>query len=482
MYTLNLEKTVYSVRIYVRYQGEGTALFDQIQLYHEDISTRYAYDSNTGNLTTITRPNGTQTTYTYDQSNHVMSTTENDKEIEFTRNSSYQIEEITQNNVRTTLVYDSTTHQLKDICVGYDKNAGTQDKWFKTSTTYTSDGQYINSQTDEFGNTTASVIDKTIGTVTELIDAIGNIQTFTYDAYGNLISTTIDSSTSYDLLTGSYEYDTSGRLWIIHRDDYTYEFEYNSLNQMTGVIVASVNVMSYEYWMDESETYYTDLLKKQTYGNTDYVEFVYTDENQIETISYNGTIRYEYTYDSSGNLSIFKDIHNDNIYFYSYDLSGRLEKITDKDGNEITYEYDESGNVDRYEYHISGISRSVIYNYNQTTGEYEYTLYNVGGTAVMKDFNYDTDSLKRLNSIDLIIGTNTYKKIFGYDDAKVDSSMGNATHRIYQITYEKNDSTQYIHQYTYDENQNITKIKVIASGTTIEQYDYYYDGFNQLIR
>jgi len=90
--------------------------------------------------------------------------------------------------------------------------------------------------------------------------------------------------------------------------------------------------------------------------------------------------------------------------------------------------------------------------------------------------------LKRLNSIDLIIGTNTFKKIFGYDDAKVDSSMGNATNRIYQITYQKNTTTQYIHQYTYDENHNIIRIAVKASGTTIEQYDYYYDGFNQLIR
>jgi len=120
--------------------------------------------------------------------------------------------------------------------------------------------------------------------------------------------------------------------------------------------------------------------------------------------------------------------------------------------------------------------------YNLTTGKYEYSLYIVSGTTIRKEFNYDTDSLRRLNSIDLIIGTNTFKKIFSYDDAKVDSSMGNATNRIYQITYQKNTTTQYIHQYSYDENHNITRIAVKASGTTIEQYDYYYDGFNQLTR
>ena len=482
MYRLNLDKTVYSVRVYVRYNGEGTAYFDNIQLYHEDISTKYEYNANTGNLISVTKPDGTTTDYGYDGEDNVTSITQDSQTVDIDRNSSYQVEEISMNNVRTLLTYDSVTKQLTDTYVGYDKDSTTQDKWFKTSTTYTSDGQYINTVKDEFGNITESTVDKTIGTVTEIIDAVGNIQTFTYDAYGNLVNVVIDSSTSSEILTGDYEYDTSGRLWKIHRDDYTYMFEYNNLNQITGVKIANISVMAYEYWMDESETYYTDLLKKQTYGNTDYVEFIYTDEKQVKTISFNGVIRYEYIYDSSVNLSIFKDIHNDNIYFYSYDLSGRLEKITDKDGNEITYEYDESGDIDRYYYSISGISRSVAYKYNQTTGEYDYTLYNVSGTIVKKDFNYDNDSLRRLNSIDLIIGTNTFKKLFNYDDAKVDSSMGNATNRIYQIIYQKNGNTQQIHQYSYDENHNITRISIGAPGVALETYDYYYDGFNQLIR
>lgn len=483
MYTLNLDKTVYSVRVYVRYNGEGTAYFDNVQLYHEDISTKYEYNANTGNLISVTKPDGTTTDFGYSSADDLTSVSRDNQYVEINRNASSQPEEIfSSNNVRTTFVYDPITKHLTDTFIGYDKDSTTQDKWFKTSTTYTSDGQYISSVKDEFGNITESTVDKTIGTVTEIIDAVGNIQTFTYDAYGNLVNVVIDSSTSPEILSGDYEYDTSGRLWKIHRDDYTYMFEYNNLNQITGVKIANVSVMTYEYWMDESETYYTDLLKKQTYGNTDYVEFIYTDEKQVKTISFNGVIRYEYIYDSSGNLSIFKDIHNDNIYFYSYDLSGRLEKITDKDGNEITYEYDESGNIDRYYYSISGISRSVAYKYNQTTGEYDYTLYNVSGTIVKKDFNYDNDSLRRLNSIDLIIGTNSFKKLFSYDDAKVDSSMGNATNRIYQIIYQKNGNTQQIHQYSYDENHNITRISIGAPGVALETYDYYYDGFNQLIR
>jgi RHS repeat-associated protein len=489
MNTINIDRTIFSARIYASYNGEGIAYFDNIQLFQEDLSTIYSYDESTGNLTAVAKPDGTTTVLGYDTNGNITSIIQDDKTIEIERNSTYQVEEVlSSNNVRTTFVYDSATKQLMETYVGYDKDSSSQYKWFKSSTTYTSDGQYVNSVTNEFGNTTSATIDKTIGTVTQMVDAIGNIQSIYYDEYGNLKSMYIsDMTTGASIppyLYGSYTYDEYGRLWKINRDSYSYEFVYDidGLNQIVGVKIANLTVMSYEYWMDESGVYHTGLMKTQTYGNTDYIGFIYTDENQIESICFNGTIRYEYTYDSSGYLSIFKDIHNDNIYFYSYDLAGRLEIITDKGGNEITYQYDESGNIDRYYYNISGVSRAVTYNYNHTTGDYDYTLYSVSGTTIKKDFNYDTDSLKRLNSIDLIIGTNTFKKILGYDDAKVDSTMGNATNRIYQITYQKNTATQYIHQFSYDENHNITQILIGLPWEIREEYNYFYDGFNQLIR
>jgi RHS repeat-associated protein len=60
--------------------------------------------------------------------------------------------------------------------------------------------------------------------------------------------------------------------------------------------------------------------------------------------------------------------------------------------------------------------------------------------------------------------------------------MGNATSRISKITYKTNDSTHRIHEFTYDENHNIIQKLVKSPSLTIETYDYYYDGFNQLIR
>lgn len=483
MYTLSLSKTVYSVKVYVRYNGEGTAYFDNIQLYQDDISTKYMYDESTGNLEKIQSPDGSITEYGYDTNGNIVSVTEDNKTTLIERNATYQVEEVvSQNNIRTTLVYNSTTKQLVETYVGYDPSQSSSTKWFKSSTTYTADNQYINTVKDEFGNTTTWNVDKKIGTITEIIDAIGNIQTFEYDEYGNLIRVVMNNSTLTDFLEGEYQYDSIGRLWKIVRDGYAYEFTYNPLNQITGVEIADVNVMSYEYWTDSSGVYYTDLLKKQIYGNSDYVEFTYTDEKQIKSVKFNTTIRYEYEYDSMGKLSIYKDIHNNNIYFYSYDLAGRIEYITDKNGNQITFDYDSSGNLKTYKYEISGLTREVKFNYNSTTGQYDYTQYYVGGTLIKNDFNYDIDSLKRLNNIELSIGGIVFRKIFGYDDGNVNSSMGNATNRIYQITYQKGDDTLYTHQYTYDANHNVTRILISIPDGQSEQYDYYYDGFNQLIR
>jgi len=488
MLSFEVPDIAHDVVVYAIYQGEGTAYFDNIQLYHDKLSTEYGYDSINGNIISINSSNGTNTTLGYDENNNLDTVTQDSISSTINRTSTYLVEEIDSNNVRTTFEYDSSTKQMITVYVGYDKDASTQDKWFKSTIGYSQDGQYIYSTTDEFGNTNYTNTNSTVGRLSGIIDAIGNSQTFEYDRYGNLVSTTANEDGTSATMVASYEYDNQGKLEIIHRDGYYYEFVYNNLDQLLFVRINDgstyENLMEYDYWEETvgSVTYYTDLLKKQTYGNDDYVSFTYTDENQIQTVSFNNTVRYEYEYDSSGRLSILKDIHNSNIYFYSYDLAGRLETITDKDGNEINYTYDEDGNLNHVNYNIGLITRGVTYHYNSTTGEYDYTQYQVGTTTITKDYDYDTDSLKRLNTIELAIGTYDFTKVFEYDEGEVSSSMGNATNRISSITY-NNNGTETHHIYLYDDNQNITRITVCDSTwQTIDVYDYFYDGFNQLVR
>lgn len=485
MQTFTVPEFAVNVKVHGEYQGEGTAYFDNIQLYHDKISTSYGYDTDTGNLMTIEEPNGSTTNMSYDETNHINAVDKDGKVTNIERTGTYQIEEVSMNNVRTTLEYNSSTKQLISTYIGYDKDASTQDKWFKTSTYYTTDGQYISAVKDEFGNVITTDINESVGLIDTIIDAIGNTQDYFYDEYGNLVSTTKTDSETSNTMNAAYEYDIYGHLEYIHRDGYTYKFEYNGYDQVTAVKIANTTVMSYDYWEETvgSTTYYTDLLQQQTYGNGDYVSFTYNDENQIKTVSFNGSLRFEYEYDSSGRLSIYKDMYNTNIYFYSYDLAGRIRAITDIDGNEILYTYDDSGNINRYEYTIGTVSRGIEYHYNSITGEYEYATYDIGSSEITKTYNYATDSLKRLNNIELTFGSITLTKIMNYDDGKVDPTMGNATTRIHSIAYANNGITQANYIYIYDDNSNITGITVKNQyNQVVDDYDYYYDGFNQLVR
>ncbi len=488
MFSFTLPISTYEVQAYFVYQGEGTAYFDNLQFYHDDVTTKYSYDIEDGNIVLVQDPSGKETEIEYDLNGDISSVTANDITTNIDRNSSYMIEEVETNNVRTTFEYDILSKQLVATYVGYDKDSSTQDKWFKTSTSYTSDGQYIDLITNEFGDSTSIETNSETGLVEEIIDALGNSQSFVYDQYGNLISTTLTDNDTNDTIVGSYSYDDLGRLDIIYRDGFYYQFVYNNLSQLEFVKVINgsdsndfTELMKYDYYEEivGSTTYYTNLLKKQTYGNGDYINFTYTDEDQIKTVSLNGNIRYEYDYDSSGRLCILKDIHNNNIYFYTYDLSGRLIKITDKDSNNISYEYDSKGNLDRVEYNIDSISKSIRYYYDSTTGQYDYTIYNAGSVPVKNEYFYDNDSLKRLDEIRLTIGSVYFTKSFDYSSA--DSSMGNATTRVYQVNYKKGTNLEYFYRYYYDENQNITRVIVFENNIISEQYDYSYDGFNQLI-
>ncbi len=485
MTTFTVPEYAVNIYLYIVYQGEGTAYFDNIQLYHDKLSTSFGYDADNGNLLTIQDPSEGTTNIEYGTNNNVTEVEKNGIVVDIGRNATYQVEEVTMNNVRATLEYDSATKQLIASYIGYDKNASEQDKWFKTSTYYTTDGQYISAVKDEFGNIISTVTDQSVGLIETIIDAMGNSQGFEYDAYGNLISTINTDTSSNETMEANYEYDDYGRLIYLHRDGYTYQFDYNTLDQVTSVVIANTTAMSYDYVeiTEGGVTYYTNLLQQQTYGNGDYVSFLYTDEKLIQSISFNGTTRFEYEYDSSGRLSIYKDIYNSDIFFYSYDLAGRIRTITDQDGNEIRYTYDTSGNVNGYEYVIGTITRGVEYHYNLSTGIYDYTTYDVGSTEITKSYNYDNDSLKRLNNITLTIGSVTLTKIIGYDDGNVDQTMGNATTRIHSIVYTKNDTQQAIYTYQYDANNNITGLTVKnENNQVVDDYDYYYDGFNQLVR
>jgi len=482
MVSINLPIYVSNVDVYVIYQGEGTAYFDNIQFYRDDVITSYDYDS--GLLTGVNTPDGSYS-FEYDSDGNLIevqdqSTTTN---IEYDPNDTYV--EVEQNNVRTSILYDSITKHIKANYVGYDMSESTQDLWFKTTYTYEHDAQYLDTVTDEFGNTLDYDYNKLNGLLSKITDANGNIVQYEYNKFGQILEKEFGSSG----IIYNYTYDTYNRLSTISSDTLTYTFNYNAQDQLVSVEINGEVVVSYSYVSKtiNNETYLTHLIESKTYANGDTFYFDYNEEDLLISMHFNDELenRYEYQYDASGRLAIVKDISNNKIYYYSYSLSNRLEKITDEDGNVILYEYDDHGNLFGSTYQVSGVNRSVYYHYDDNTGEYDFTTYDVGTDSVKKDYTYDEDSLRRLKEINLTYNTTLLLHMtFDYDDHHVDASMGNATTRIYKITYGLVNSTDdFNYEYYYDDIGNIVEIIVKDYADIItEKYSYEYDSYNRLIR
>jgi RHS repeat-associated protein len=482
MVSINLPIYVSNVDVYVIYQGEGTAYFDNIQFYRDDVITSYDYDS--GLLTGVNTPDGSYS-FEYDSDGNLIevqdqSTTTN---IEYDPNDTYI--EVEQNNVRTSILYDSITKHIKANYVGYDMSESTQDLWFKTTYTYEHDAQYLDTVTDEFGNTLDYDYNKLNGLLSKITDANGNILQYEYNKFGQILEKEFGTSG----IIYNYTYDSYHRLSTISSDTLTYTFNYNAQDQLVSVEINGEVVVSYTYVSKtiNNETYLTHLIESKTYANGDTFYFDYNEEDLLISMHFNDELenRYEYQYDASGRLAIVKDISNNKIYYYSYSLQNRLEKITDEDGNVILYEYDDHGNLFGSTYQVSGVNRSVYYHYDDNTGEYDFTTYDIGTDSVKKDYTYDEDSLRRLKEINLTYNTTLLLHMtFDYDDHHVDASMGNATTRIYKIAYELVDGTDdFYYEYYYDDIGNIVEIIVKDySDTIIEKYSYEYDSYNRLIR
>ena len=475
MKTISIPDYLYCDQIIIEgiYQGEGKAYFDDFQIYYDRINTEYSYNIN-GNLTDVSKPSGEQISYGYDSNNQIKTITTRD--IITTANyDGLLMNNIIRNNVFVAFHYNPA-NQLDETQYGKPSEG----KWFTSTTKYTTDGQYVSKTIDEFGNVANYTSDQSISAITEIIDTLGTTQNFVYNSYGQLTST-IMTATDSTSIGCSYDYKSDGKLQYITRNGVVYEVVYDDLDRITNLKVSNDVIVTNAYIVDESDYSKSNLLEKQTYGNGYEIKFVYDKEDRIKEVQEKVgeepySVLFEYEYDACGKLSIFKDHVNDNVYYYSYDLVGRLKNIIDQNSNEISCGYDSQGNVNHYTYVIEGCEREIDFNYDNQTGLYDQTSY--GG--VEKNYYYDDDSLSRLNRIELLFASTTLSKDYHYEEDDV--IYGTTSTRVCSIVYKKNISTQMIYSYHYYKN-NIDDILVtLENGTILEHYSYVYDGFNELIR
>lgn len=485
MFSLTIPEFTVSAQIQLVYRGEGRAYFDNIQFYHDQITANYSYNEN-GKITKVYQPGGDVIEFVYDNNGNLVELLNQGKSIEASHDLNNRVIEVKQNNVRVSTEYDATTNHVVASYVGYDisLSESEQDLYFKTTTTYAFDGQYIDLVTNEFGDTIDYNYDQTNGLLSQITDPNGNVISYDYDEFGRVLAKYFESN---DDIVYDYTYNDQNQISTITVGDFSYGFNYNEIDQLTSVTINDEIIVSYAYITKniDGQSFITDLLYTKTYANGDVYRFTYTEQDQLKQIIFNNYLKYWYEYDKNGYLTVTHDMWNSHVYYYSYTMDGNIESIVDESGNKIKYTYDEAGHLNSYVYDVSGIQNAVIYQYDDSTGMYDYTIFNTNNGVVTKDYNYDDDSLKRLNEISLMIGSTEILKLnYSYADSFVDQDMGNATTVVRYIEYQFNQSNNnFSYTYTYDANQNLINIIQIDSNyNIIQNCTYTYDEYNQLIR
>ncbi|MBC8059686.1 MAG: DNRLRE domain-containing protein, partial [Clostridiaceae bacterium] len=147
--------------------------------------------------------------------------------------------------------------------------------------------------------------------------------------------------------TNSYTYQND-RISAITQNGFNYNFSYDSFGNNTAVSVGNQNLITNSYQAR------TGKLLNSTYGNGQIVSSDYDNLDRVTAKKYNGTARYTYEYDASGNVGYQNDLVNGVNYRYLFDIANRSVKTTDSKGNSISYTYDNNNNNNKISDKVNG--------------------------------------------------------------------------------------------------------------------------------
>ncbi|NDI36496.1 polymorphic toxin-type HINT domain-containing protein [Chengkuizengella sediminis] len=294
---------------------------DAYELTWQSNKTTYIYDLE-GKLIAIRDRNDNIVTLEYDASNQlskVIGASGNHLSINIVNERIDSVTDAIGRTIEYTYVNDEL-RQVKGIGGG--------------TTTYTYNPHGLTSITDENGNTFITNEYDPFGRVIRQLDADQNIITYEYDDANSINTYTVQA-------TGrSISYAYNERLYITKKsfDDETYEqYGYDEWGNRISVRDRNGNSKQYEYDQRGNLILSTSPSPFSFQNIYEYDAF----DNLVSVTRPNGQ-QTSFDYDNNHNLiKTTKQIDETNqaITSYIYDLSGRLETITDAEGNVQTYTY-----------------------------------------------------------------------------------------------------------------------------------------------
>lgn len=318
-------------------------------------TTTYDIDYLTGLIKSITSPNGTTTTYTYDIYERIISQNIGSRTITYTYNEEDQISTITLGDDTSYIKYLFTYTKTKDISEIY---LTSNDK----TTTLVARYEYLLYNKTYDGSSTQDL------------------------RYTGLISKITYNDASYI----RYEYDEKFNLTKIYKKQPNKEetlvekYIYNEQNQISYYQDNNTNI-SYYYNYDLKGRI---TLQIDTANNK--IEYFYNELDNISKIKYTvegieGTIYY--SYDEEGNLLSMNDNNIITTLYYNNDVLGRLqEKITtlvEYTNLKHKYTYYTSDTMNKTEIETNNLNKLT----STRIAKEEITIYN---TKYIYEYNYDS--------------------------------------------------------------------------------------------
>ena len=363
--SISVEDDYKKVVVGVEYAGGNEALFDAFQLYKDSYGKYYNYNK-VGNITEIINADGNSVKINYDSDNQI-------KEVISADGSTFKYE------------YDTSGRlsKVKDI-YGNIVSLEYTNNYVTKTTINTINGETITyRQTkDIYGNTT-QLIDENgkitltsynqLNQITQITNPNELVERYRYNADTSLQyfeSVLLEAKGAH---RNSFTYDDEKKLKSVSSNNQTkYNFTYDSYNRLVKIDVNGSTINNLFYTGSNSK----ELISKKQYGESgDYFEFTYNKDDLVDTVKLNGVDIAKYEYDESGNISQIYDIANNEKKYYTYDLKGKLIRVTDSTRNTISYVYDNLDNVQQAIYKINDIIKSYDYQYEYETNDYEKTGY-----------------------------------------------------------------------------------------------------------
>lgn len=472
--------------------------------------TQYEYNENTGDLTKVIDAKNNETNYTYDNSGRVTEVKKEASQKEYTNSYTYEndrLKTITHNGFTYTFIYDDFGN-LKQTKVG--EQVLSTKNYASNNGNLTSE-EYGNSQTISYSYDRFNRLTKVEGTngkyeytynansnVKTIVDSINNnTETFTYDLAERLVK-----SINTNGFTKEYEYDINNNVKLrkdtLNNQSNSLYYNFDRANRLT-----SLKLNDNVTWSNTMDKLSRLSANKITSGDKNYTtSYTFTDVSDVQnktttllkSIKNGENDEISYTYDELGNIETIKKGDTLTNKYY-YDELSQLVREDDVEQNKtITYEYDAGGNLlNKKEYPytteatITGTpSKTTVYSYENTNWKDQLTSFdgkqitydNIGNVLTYDGNNYTWQNGRELAGI-----TNSSKNqtiTYKYNDSgiRTQKTVNGETTNYYldgsKVIYEQ--TGENIIYYIYDENDRVIGLKYNDT-----QYYYIRNGQNDII-